>query len=299
MASPTGEGAGSLETSRFIPRGRAKISDHDAGRQRRDVIVEADLHVRLVLLLAQRHIGNLLLQRYAHATKNTGDVTHPRQQDRDRLLLACAGGEQVNGVDAFRLPEPLDAADALLEADRRPWQLEIDDQPAPVMEVQPFAGRVGRQQQARFARHESSKCLVSLAARQPSMQLGGREVAEVVRQATKRVAIFSEHNRRLVRASKETLERTELRLALLGQTRQSKKMLEQAPLLRPIRKPRRAQLGRGLVILVSGHEGERDLQQVRTFASTQQSQPRFERPRQRRRAAAGATREDRHRQPRA
>ena len=45
--------------------------------------------------------------------------------------------------DAF-LAKSIDAADALFEPQRVPRQLDIDDQPAAVMQVQSFAGRIGR-----------------------------------------------------------------------------------------------------------------------------------------------------------
>ena len=48
--------------------------------------------------------------------------------------IACTGA---------LLAEPVDAADALLEPQRVPRQLDIDHQPAAVMQVQAFAGGVG------------------------------------------------------------------------------------------------------------------------------------------------------------
>src|SRR4051812_49419157 len=49
-------------------------------------------------------------------------------------------------VDGSLLPEPVDAADALLEAQRIPRQLEIDHQPAAMMEAEAFArGICGRE----------------------------------------------------------------------------------------------------------------------------------------------------------
>ena len=50
--------------------------------------------------------------------------------------------EQANRVNASRLPDSVDPADALLEPQRIPRQLEIDDDAAAMMEIQPLAGGV-------------------------------------------------------------------------------------------------------------------------------------------------------------
>ena len=50
---------------------------------------------------------------------------------------------EMEGVNRAPLSDAIDAADALLEAHRIPWKLEVDDQPAALVQVQPFSGRVG------------------------------------------------------------------------------------------------------------------------------------------------------------
>ena len=52
--------------------------------------------------------------------------------------------EQPDRVHRPPLAEPIDAADALLEPQRIPRQLDIDDEPAAVMQVQALAGGIGR-----------------------------------------------------------------------------------------------------------------------------------------------------------
>ena len=54
--------------------------------------------------------------------------------------------KQADGVNAALLAEPIDAADALLEPQRIPRQLDIDDQPAAMMQVQSFTRGIGRDQ---------------------------------------------------------------------------------------------------------------------------------------------------------
>ncbi len=54
--------------------------------------------------------------------------------------------EHANRVHGAALAESIDAADALLEPQRIPRQLDIDDEPATMMQVQAFARRIGRDQ---------------------------------------------------------------------------------------------------------------------------------------------------------
>ena len=66
-------------------------------------------------------------------------------------LLGGAGGKEVHGVNASRLPDALDSADPLLEAKRCPRQLEIDHQPTALVKVEPFAGGIGCEEHRRCA----------------------------------------------------------------------------------------------------------------------------------------------------
>ena len=50
-------------------------------------------------------------------------------------------------MDAPRLADTLDAADSLFEAERRPGQLEVDHQTTTLLQVETFAGGIGRKQQ--------------------------------------------------------------------------------------------------------------------------------------------------------
>src|ERR1700681_333061 len=59
--------------------------------------------------------------------------------------LAGVARDQVEGVNAARLTDAIDATDTLLEAHRIPRQLEIDDDSARLVKVQALAGGVGGQ----------------------------------------------------------------------------------------------------------------------------------------------------------
>src|ERR1700681_2031972 len=59
--------------------------------------------------------------------------------------LAGVARDEIEGVNAGRLTDAIDAVNTLLEAHRIPRQLEIDDDAARLVKVQPLAGGVGGQ----------------------------------------------------------------------------------------------------------------------------------------------------------
>ena len=72
-------------------------------------------------------------------------------QALEHAFLHRARMKQPDRVDAPLLAEPIDAADALLEAQRIPWQLQIDDEPAAVMQVQSLTSGIGGDQHVEIA----------------------------------------------------------------------------------------------------------------------------------------------------
>ena len=52
--------------------------------------------------------------------------------------------KQPDRMYGASLSKAIDTANALFESQRIPRQLDIDDQPAAMMQVQSFAGRIGR-----------------------------------------------------------------------------------------------------------------------------------------------------------
>src|SRR4029453_12310958 len=100
----------------------------------------------------------------------------------------------MNGVDAPGLTDPLDASDALLQTNGRPWKLEIDNQPAMLVQVQPLAGGIRCEEQTRTAAGERIEDLPSHLSRNTAMQLNGREIMQVFRDSIESVAVFREHD---------------------------------------------------------------------------------------------------------
>src|SRR4029079_9068969 len=79
-----------------------------------------------------------------------------------------SAGDQMKGVDAASLADAINAAHSLLEPHRIPRQFEVHDDPAVVVQVEPFAGSVGRQQHA--ALFEGDYRRSTLLARKPSVK---------------------------------------------------------------------------------------------------------------------------------
>ena len=73
---------------------------------------------------------------------------------REHRASAVSVGKQIDRVDRPRLADAIDPADALLEANRIPRQLEIDDEPAAALKVQAFGARIGGEQEVGRAARE-------------------------------------------------------------------------------------------------------------------------------------------------
>ena len=82
-----------------------------------------------------------------------------------------AAGDEMKGMDAPALTDPIDAADSLLEPHRIPWQLEVHDDSAVVVQVQPFTGRIGGEQQT--AGPEGGERSSTLIARESTVKESG------------------------------------------------------------------------------------------------------------------------------
>ena len=68
--------------------------------------------------------------------------------------MAARGGE-VPHADLPRLADAVHPPDALRQRRRRPRQVEMDDEPAPRLQVQSFRGRIRRNEDACIATRES------------------------------------------------------------------------------------------------------------------------------------------------
>ena len=74
-------------------------------------------------------------------------ATAMRARSRDSTRVSpVPAAIRWNGMHGPALADAVDAADALLEPHRVPRQFKIDDEPAGVMQIEPFAGGVGGEQ---------------------------------------------------------------------------------------------------------------------------------------------------------
>ena len=80
------------------------------------------------------------------------DSRDSSSQSRKDSSLGAVARNQVIHVDRALLADPIDPADALLEAHRIPRQLEVDDQTTRALKVEPLGGRIGGKQQTRRGR---------------------------------------------------------------------------------------------------------------------------------------------------
>ena len=67
----------------------------------------------------------------------------PQLEVFEDALFDCLPVEHADRVHGTALAEPIDPAHALLESQRIPRQLEIDDDATTMMQVEAFTGRVG------------------------------------------------------------------------------------------------------------------------------------------------------------
>ncbi len=71
----------------------------------------------------------------------------PLQPGDDRAIERAAMN-QVNRVNRPRLANPIDAPDSLFQTPRRPRELHVDDESTARLQVQPFSGRIGRDERS-------------------------------------------------------------------------------------------------------------------------------------------------------
>ena len=95
------------------------------------------------------------------------------------------------------LAYPVDATDALLDARRRPRQLEMNNEPASPLKIESFARCIGGQQYSRSAGRECVNGGGALRGGQAAVQLTRAECPQFVLESSQGVAILGEDDRRL------------------------------------------------------------------------------------------------------
>ncbi len=141
----------------------------------------------------------------------------------------ASAGDEVEGMDAPRLPDPIDPPDPLFEPHRIPRELQVDDRTTTFVEVESFAGRVGGQQHAAAAGREAIELHPPFVAGQAPVE--NRAVArEALTKMKQRVAVLGKDDRLFVQPSEppeQPLEVPEFRFARRGRSRALQKALQQ------------------------------------------------------------------------
>ena len=122
----------------------------------------------------------MALWRIVFRSERRLDPLAPFIETHDHRFLARPCSHELHGMHPAALAKTIDAADPLLETQRRPWQLEVHDEPATVMEIEAFAGGVGRQKNRRFARRETAQHISALARAETTVELQRPEIPELV-----------------------------------------------------------------------------------------------------------------------
>jgi hypothetical protein len=108
-------------------------------------------------------------------------------------------------VNTPELADTIDAADTLLEAGGCPRDFKVHDQPASVLEVQSFAGRIGGQQEASFDLGEMTEGATPFRSRQTAMQLKRVELRQDCSEMLQCVAVLRKDKGGLMSTPEEPL----------------------------------------------------------------------------------------------
>jgi hypothetical protein len=159
---------------------------------------------------------------------------------REDVRLCRSDCQQVDGVHHALLPDPVDAADALFEAHGIPGQFEVDDDTAAFLEVQPLAGRIGREQHTRPAAVEETDCGRAFEPVHRTVK-DNRVAPYDASKRFKRVAVLGKDDCGFTHASQEGGKYPLLRVVPGGERRSIREETEHAAFLAPIVQARRAQ----------------------------------------------------------
>jgi len=132
-----------------------------------------------------------------------------------------------------------------------------------VLEVQSFAGRIGRKQEAPFDLVELTERPASFRARQAAVQLQRVEVGQDPSEMLQGVAVLGKHEGGLVCPPEEPLKYVRLALGVRRLAGKRQEAVEPSPLLVRTSQPCDAELSAGLVVIVSRHERQRKLFAIR------------------------------------
>ena len=217
-------------------------------------------------------------------------------QARDDRFLTRAARDKVQRVHRARLPYPIDAAHALFEPQRRPRKLQVDDQTAARVQIQPFARRIGREQHSGSAVRECARGAPPLQRRHAAVHRHDR-YRQPPDEVAQRVAVLGEDQDGLPDAAEQADEHGNLALSGGRPSRERQQTLERPVLVARVDQARRRK-NRGRFIVVSARLDEREGQLGPIEGrACQKSATAFDRVRKGRGAAVCPAHQHRHREP--
>ena len=172
-------------------------------------------------------------------------------QARQHLFFGSVRGDEVDRVDRSRLPEAIDAADALFQAVGIPGELDVDDQTTAMMQVETLTSRVSRQQDARVARGEACERRTPRVSAEAAVEQRVRRCAEWserAREVGECVAIFGVDQCWLAAAAEESHQRARFALGAGGVARRFDQECQPGAFDARAAEPGRAEHVRGLAI---------------------------------------------------
>jgi len=100
----------------------------------------------------------------------------PPDEPGQHELFGGVARDQRHRMHGPLLPDSIDASDPLLEARRIPWQLVVDDEPAPAVKVEPLRRGVGCQEQSARSIEPASYRITVLGRQKQIIIRGGRNI---------------------------------------------------------------------------------------------------------------------------
>ena len=254
IAARAEQGPRARDTLRLFAGLTAQVDGDDAGRDG----WRLTLNIRKRPICQHRLRDTLFVWELSEGTDRAVHPADAARQARERRFLARVGRHEMDDVDPSRLPDTIDPPRALLEAERRPGQLEVDDEPATVMQVQSFACGIGGEQQAGGAIREATQRVGPLAGAQPAVQFGDIDTLKCRGKPLKGVAIFSEDDERFIRSADQAAEYRQLAFVERGHAREIENMGEAGALIRRVAQPGRPKERLRFLVLALD-EGQTDL----------------------------------------
>ena len=157
-------------------------------------------------------------------------------------------------MDTPELSKPVDAAGALFQTLRIPWQLDIDNEAAALVKIEPFTGRIRRHERASRTVGEGAYGFLSFACRQPAVEhCNRRDVGNGGCEQLDDVTVFAEHENWLPAAQQHAAHRGHFRGPRFRSRRKRYQLPERVEFAAALAKARHREHGiRHMIVVAPG-----------------------------------------------